>query len=200
MQTLFGQDHLPALNVRFESAHPRDILRWAIEESGLDRIAIASAFQAEGTAVMHMATEIRRDIPVLFLETGFHFAESLAFKQQLTERLGLNVVDLVGTYTVESQGLTFGERLYERDPAHCCDLNKVQPMFRALRDLDAWITAFRRDSAPTRAQAPIVDRYDLEPPAGVALPEGERPAAQSALRPRIRVDRMRAVHPDAVHR
>jgi phosphoadenosine phosphosulfate reductase len=163
MQTLFGQDLVPALNVRFESAHPRDILRWAIEESGLDRIAIASAFQAEGTAVMHMATEIRHDIPVLFLQTGFHFAETLAFKQQLTERLGLNVVDLVGTYTVESQGITFGERLYERDPAHCCDLNKVQPMFRALRDLDAWITAFRRDSAPTRTHAPIIDRYDLEP-------------------------------------
>jgi phosphoadenosine phosphosulfate reductase len=163
MQTLSGTDLATSANERFASADPRDILRWAIEEAGFDRIGVASAFQAEGTVVMHMATEIRRDIPVLFLQTGFHFAETLAFKQQLTERLNLNVIDLVGDFTVESQRETFGDRLYERDPARCCDINKVQPMFRALRDLDAWVTAFRRDSAPSRANAPIVDRYDLEP-------------------------------------
>ena len=60
---------------------------------------------------------IRSDVPVLFLETGFHFAETLAFKEQLTERLGLNVIDLVGQYTVEAQALEFGERLYESDPS-----------------------------------------------------------------------------------
>src|SRR5438874_12044141 len=103
MQTLPGQDLVRTADARFGSAHPRDVLRWAIEEAGFDRIAIASAFQAEGTVVMHMATEIRRDIPVMFLQTGFHFAETLAFKQQLTERLGLNVIDLVGDFTVESQ-------------------------------------------------------------------------------------------------
>jgi phosphoadenosine phosphosulfate reductase len=163
MQTLSGSEPIHALNTRFETAHPRDILRWAIEDAGFDRVALASAFQAEGTVVMHMATEIRGDIPVMFLQTGFHFAETLAFKQQLTERLALNVVDLVGDHTVESQREAFGDRLYERDPGRCCDINKVQPMFRALRELDAWITAFRRDSAPTRATAPIVDRYELEP-------------------------------------
>jgi phosphoadenosine phosphosulfate reductase len=112
---------------------------------------------------MHMASDIRPDIPILFLETGFHFAETLAFKQQLTELLGLNVVELVGEHTVESQERALGPRLYERDPERCCEINKVRPMFEALRGLDAWITAFRRDSSPTRAQAPIVDRYELEP-------------------------------------
>ena len=75
MQTLSGTDLATSANERFASADPRDILRWAIEEAGFDRIGVASAFQAEGTVVMHMATEIRRDIPVLFLQTGFHFAE-----------------------------------------------------------------------------------------------------------------------------
>jgi phosphoadenosine phosphosulfate reductase len=110
-----------------------------------------------------MATEIRPDIPILFLETGFHFAETLAFKEQLTELLGLRVVELVGEHTLESQEAAFGARLYERDPERCCDINKVQPMFEALRGLDGWITAFRRDSSPTRAAAPILDRYELEP-------------------------------------
>ena len=75
--------HLPAglspgavadLNERFERAHPSEILRWALEGSGLDPIAMASAFQADGTVAMHLATAIRPDLPILFLETGFQFA------------------------------------------------------------------------------------------------------------------------------
>jgi phosphoadenosine phosphosulfate reductase len=152
-----------ALNERFESAEPSEVLRWALEDSGLERVAIASAFQAEGTVVIHLATRIRPDVPILFLETGFQFAETLAFKQRLTELLGLNVVDLVGEYSNERQEAEFGPRLYERDPELCCEINKVRPMFEALRGLDAWITSVRRDSSPTRADTPIVDRYELEP-------------------------------------
>lgn len=157
-----SREQTQELNRRFETAHPSEVLRWALLDSGLERIALASAFQAEGTAVMHMAAAIRPDVPVLFLETGFQFAETLAFKQRLTELLGLEVVELIGDHTVESQAEAFGPRLYERDPERCCDINKVQPMLRALRGMDAWITAFRRDSSPTRAHAPIVDRYELE--------------------------------------
>lgn len=163
MQTLLSPAELDGLNLDFERAHPSEILRWTFERSGLERVAIASAFQAEGTVVMHLATMLRPDVPILFLETGFQFAETLAFKEQLAERLGLNVVDLVGEHTVASQEATHGPRLYERDPTLCCEINKVQPMFRALRELDAWITAFRRDSSPTRSDAPIVQRYELEP-------------------------------------
>jgi phosphoadenosine phosphosulfate reductase len=161
--TLLSDDELRALNDRFEDAHPREIVRWALRESGLREIALASAFQAEGTCVMHMATRIRADVPVLFLETGFHFEETLAFKARLTELLDLNVVELTGDHTPASQGQAFGPRLYERDPERCCDINKVQPMLTALRGRDAWVTAFRRDSSPSRATAPIVDRYELEP-------------------------------------
>ncbi len=215
MQTLLPADELVELNTAFEAAHPRQILAWALERSGLDRIAIASAFQAEGTIVMHLATQIRPDIPILFLETGYQFAETLAFKEQLAERMGLNVVDLVGEHTVAEQAEVFGPRLFERDPERCCELNKVQPMFQALRDLDAWITAFRRESSPTRADAPFVQQYELEPdrwivkinpmaawsaPRGVGVPEGERPSPQPALRPGLRVDRLRALHTDAVPR
>jgi phosphoadenosine phosphosulfate reductase len=163
MQTLLPTDELLAMNIAFENAHPREILEWALERSGLERIAIASAFQAEGTIVMHLATQMRPDIPILFLETGYQFAETLAFKEQLAERLSLKVVDLVGEYTVARQAATFGPRLFERDPERCCDMNKVRPMFEALRGLDAWITAFRRESSPTRSDAPFVQQYELEP-------------------------------------
>lgn len=163
MKPLLPEAVVADLNARFEEAHPREILRWALRESGLDRVAIASAFQADGTAVIHMAVHIRPDVPVLFLETGFHFAETLQFKRKLTESLGLNAIELRGDYTPESQARTFGERLYERDPDRCCELNKVIPFTRALHDLDCWVTALRRDSAPTRADTPIVEQYELEP-------------------------------------
>jgi len=162
MHTLLPEHEVRVLNARFESAAAQDIVRWALQDSGIERIALASAFQAEGTCVMHMASMIRPDIEVLFLETGFHFAETLAFKEHLADRLGVTITDLVGAYTVEQQTAEFGERLYERDPALCCEINKVRPMFDALQKLDAWITAFRRDSSPTRANAPILDLYELE--------------------------------------
>jgi phosphoadenosine phosphosulfate reductase len=163
VRILLSAEELASINQTFEEAHPRDVVRWVLDESGLDRVAIASAFQAEGTAVMHMATQIRPDIPILFLETGYQFAETLAIKDRLADLMGLNVVDLVGDYTVERQAEVFGPRLFERDAERCCDLNKVRPMFDALRGLDAWITAFRRDSSPTRADAPFVQQYELEP-------------------------------------
>ena len=161
--TLLSDEALGALNARLEPAHPSEIVRWALEESGLHELALASAFQAEGTCVMHMATRIRPDVPVLFLETGFHFAETLEFKRRVTELLDLNVVELAGEHTPDTQRVTFGPRLYERDPERCCQINKVEPMLEALRGREAWVTAFRRDSSPTRAAAPIVDRYELEP-------------------------------------
>ena len=160
---LLSDDEIASLNVDLETWQPSDILAWALEKSGLEKLAIASAFQTEGTVVIHMATRIRPDVPILFLETGFQFAETLAFKQQLAERLSLNVIDLVGEYSNDRQEAEFGARLFERNPEMCCEINKVRPMFEALRGLDAWVTSVRRDSSPTRADTPIVERYDLEP-------------------------------------
>ena len=163
MRTLLSDQEIADLNLGFEDAQPTDILAWALEHSGLREIAIASAFQTEGTVVIHMATRIRPDVPIMFLETGFQFAETLAFKERLTEQLDLNVRDLVGEYSVDRQEAEFGARLFESNPELCCEINKVRPMFEALRGLDAWITSVRRDSSPTRADTPILERYDLEP-------------------------------------
>jgi phosphoadenosine phosphosulfate reductase len=162
MKTLLADDEIRELNDRFEAEPPQDIVGWALSGSGLERITVASAFQAEGTALMHMAVLIRPEVPVLFLETGFHFAETLAFKERLTELLGINVVELTGDYTVEEQEQAFGPRLYERDPKRCCEINKVAPFSRALRDFDAWMTSMRRDSAWTRRRTPIVSETELD--------------------------------------
>src|SRR5438105_3478097 len=122
MQELLPAAAVDELNARFESERPEEIVRWAVEDSGLDRAAVASAFQAEGTCVIHMATRIRADIPVLFLETGFHFRETLWFRDELAAQLGLEVVELRGDHTPETQAGAFGDRLYERDPNRCCGI------------------------------------------------------------------------------
>ena len=101
------ETQISEINARFEDASPQEILRWVLLESDFERVAVASAFQREGTAIIHMAQRIRPGVPILFLETGFHFAETLAFKERLTELLGLNVVDLTGDHTVESQAQAF---------------------------------------------------------------------------------------------
>ncbi len=163
MQTLLAEDLVRELNARFEREAPEGIVRWVLEQSGLERVAIASAFQAEGTCIIHMATQVRPDVPILFLQTGFHFAETLAFKERLVEQLGLNVIDLIGDHTVESQAEAYGPRLFERDPKLCCELNKVIPFDRALRGYDAWMTSMRRDSAWTRKTTPILSHTELEP-------------------------------------
>ncbi len=152
-------EEVAKVNERLEGEPPESIVRWALLESPMERIAVASSFQAEATAVIHMATRLRPDVPILFLDTGFHFAETLELKERLRRELGLNVVELRGDHTPASQAAAYGERLYERDPALCCELNKVVPLGRALWDYDAWISGLRRDSSPTRAGAPIVDRY-----------------------------------------
>ena len=163
MEPTLSDERVAALNQRFETAHPSEIVRWALAEAGFERIALASAFQAEGTAVMHMAAQAKPGVRVLFLDTGFHFEETLRHKERVAELLDIEVVDLRGDWTPETQATEFGERLYESDPERCCDINKVQPMLEALRELDCWVTAYRRDSSPTRANAPIVDSYELEP-------------------------------------
>jgi len=163
MQTRLDDRILSDLNRQFDASPPEEIVRWALSEPSLKRVAIASAFQVEGTCLIHMAVQARPNVPILFLETGFHFAETLAFKERLTEQLGLNVVDLTGDYTVERQTQEFGARLYERDPKRCCELNKVLPFARGLRDYDAWMTSMRRDSAWTRKRTSIVSQTELEP-------------------------------------
>lgn len=163
MERPLTESRIHELNERFEGQPPEATLRWLLEEAAVPRVAAASAFQAEGTCLLDMAVAIRPDLPVLFLDTGFHFKETLAFRDQLVRRLHLNVVSLGGEHTPESQAAAFGDRLYESDPDLCCRLNKVLPFTRALHHYDAWITALRRDSSPRRAGTPILEQYELEP-------------------------------------
>ena len=139
-----------------ERAHPRDILSWAT--STIDRLAIATSFGSSGLVLLHLLRSIEPNLPVLFLDTGFHFPETIEFKERVQEEWGLKVVELRGAHdSPEGQAQTYGPRLYSRDPDLCCSINKVAPLQEALEEYDGWISGIRREQSPLRVRTPIIE-------------------------------------------
>src|SRR5437879_8540392 len=114
------------------------------------RACVTCSFQAECMVVVDLLVAERPDIPVLFLETGYHFPETYAYRDQITERLRLNLINLSSKLSVAQQESQFGI-LYQSAPDRCCGMRKVEPLFRGLEDYGVWFTALRRGQGPTAA-------------------------------------------------
>ena len=145
------------LNKDFETKSSEDIIRWAVEEFGKD-VAMSTSFGAESAVLLHLATQVKPDLPVLFTNTGFHFKETLEHRDYLVRRLKLNLRELTPEIPNEQFLAQYG-KLYERDPDACCAMNKIAPFEKALKDYKAWITGIRRGQASTRQAAPFVENY-----------------------------------------
>ena len=152
------------LNERFEKAQPQEIIDWAISEFR-PKIALTSSFQTESIVLLDMVSKIDKSMPILFLETGWHFKETLEFKNEVIKRFGLtNVIDLKAdpakreTFNQESNN-----KPYETNPDYCCQINKVEPLERALQIYDAWISGIRRSQSKTRKDIKIVEEYSSGP-------------------------------------
>jgi phosphoadenosine phosphosulfate reductase len=118
-----------------------------------DAPCVTSSFQAECVVLVHMLREVRPDIPVLFLDTVHHFAETLAYRDQLVEQWGLNLVTL--------RAADPSPGLWQRDTSACCARHKVGPLFSALEAYDVWFTGLRRDQSPSRAHLAEVEPFRL---------------------------------------
>jgi len=127
---------------------------------------VTCSFQTECMALVDLVIAQKPDIPVLFLETGYHFPETYAYRDQMTERLHLNLVNLSSKQSVAAQESQFGI-LYQSAPDRCCGMRKVEPLFRGLEDYGLWFTALRREQSPTRANLQAVDNFRL--PSGKEL-------------------------------
>jgi phosphoadenosine phosphosulfate reductase len=127
---------------------------------------VTCSFQAEDMVVLLMARELQPDIPVLFLETGYHFDEVYKYRDEMTARYRLNLVNVEPVESVAQQEAKFG-LLYQSQPDHCCKLRKVGPLFGALERYDTWFTGLRRVQSPTRANLQIFDEFPL--PSGKKL-------------------------------
>lgn len=140
----------------FENAAPQTIIAWGIENFWPD-IALSSSFQTHSLPLLHMAIQIRRDIRILFLETGMHFWETLFFREALEMKWNLNVVDLRPDDRWNHFLQMHWRELPHQDPNLCCYLRKVQPMQKAMEGMRAWITGIRRDQTKERAAARILE-------------------------------------------
>lgn len=129
---------------------------------------ITCSFQSEDMAVLSLLIERMPQIPVLFLETGYHFAEVYAYRDEMTQKYNLNLVNVMPEQTVVEQENEFG-KLNQTAPDRCCKMRKVGPLFRALENYDSWFTGLRRVQSPTRANLQIEDVFPL--PSGKSIPK-----------------------------
>lgn len=143
-----------------EDADARDILDWAV--GAVPRLVVTSSFGAESAVLLHLLAGVARDVPVLFLDTGLHFDQTLGYRRDLARDLGLTVIDVRPALTPAAQADRYGDRLWERDPDACCGLRKTAPLRAALRAFDGWASGLRRAQTPERADTPVVEarRHD----------------------------------------
>jgi phosphoadenosine phosphosulfate reductase len=144
------------LNAELRDAEPQQILSAAIDLLG-DRLALVSSFGAESAVLLHMAAALKSDIPVLFLDTGMLFGQTLDYRQRLVARLGLaDVRDLRPQY----QDLAVHDPsadLWKTDTDTCCHIRKVLPLDRALAGFDGWITGRKRFQGGNRVRLKVVE-------------------------------------------
>lgn len=148
------------LNEEFEKKKPEEIIAWALEEfSG--RLAMTSSFGPESGVLLHMASQMDPALPVLFLETGYHFPETLEYRNALVRLFGLkNVIDLKADSKRKAEVVKQYEGVpYEKNPDLCCQINKVEPLDRAMQDYGAWMSGIRRQQTDFRKAVRIVEEY-----------------------------------------
>jgi len=144
------------LSEEFEARSPQEIVTWAIDRFW-PQIAMSCSFQTQSMPLLHMATRIRRDLLIFFLDTGYHFWDTLIFREQVASGWKLNVLDLYRDPRWNHFSRQHTRSLPLEDPDLCCFLNKVQPMQKALSDMQAWISGIRRDQTAARAHARILE-------------------------------------------
>ncbi len=136
-----------------DGAPALDILGWAAETFG-PRLCVTSSMA--DAVVAHLASRALPGVDVLFLDTGYHFPETIGTRDAVGAVLDVNVITLTPGRTVAQQDAEFGPRLYERNPDLCCAMRKVEVLEAGLAPYDAWATGLRRDESPTRAGTPVV--------------------------------------------
>ena len=139
---------------QYEGASALEILGWADEQFGTQWCVASSMADA---VMPHLAAQIRPGVDVVFLDTGYHFAETIGMRDAVGAMLPITIKSALPRQTVAEQDASFGARLYERNPDMCCALRKVNPLRKALSGYRAWASGLRRDEATTRADAKVIE-------------------------------------------
>ncbi|MBD0322473.1 MAG: phosphoadenylyl-sulfate reductase [Aldersonia sp.] len=146
-----------------DGASAQELLRWT-EDTFANGASGATGYRSgyivasnmQDAVLVHLAAQIHPGVDVLFLDTGYHFAETIGTRDAVAAVYGVNIVDAEPEQTVEQQDRLLGKNLFASDPGECCRLRKVVPLRNTLRSYSAWVTGIRRVESPTRANAPLV--------------------------------------------
>ncbi|OBK77829.1 phosphoadenylyl-sulfate reductase [Mycobacterium sp. 1164985.4] len=136
-----------------EGASANDLLRWTDENFGGNYV-VASNMQ--DAVLIDLAAKVRPGVDILFLDTGYHFVETIGTRDAVEAVYDVNIVNVTAEKSVAEQDELFGKDLFAREPNECCRMRKVEPLSKALRGYSAWVTGIRRVEAPTRANAPLI--------------------------------------------
>jgi phosphoadenosine phosphosulfate reductase len=150
----------------FDAGAAEEVIGRVLASRGDSRLCLTCSFQAEDIIVLHMLRKHLPEIPVLFLETGYHFAATYEFRDRLAREWQLNLVNVVPRRTVAEQESELGT-LYREEPTKCCQLRKVEPLMDALEPFEIWFTGLRREQSPTRKNLKKVEQHRL--PTGKSL-------------------------------
>lgn len=152
-------EELRALSDSFEGQPAQAVLAYALERY-FPRIVLACSFGAEDVVLVDMIRAINPRTPLFYLDTDFLFPETYGVRDRIVAKYGLappQVIQVKSRLTPKDQAAQYGEALWLRDPDQCCQLRKVEPLTRVLSGYSAWITGIRRDQAPTRAHARVIE-------------------------------------------
>jgi phosphoadenosine phosphosulfate reductase len=146
-----------ALDRALRTASPAEVIEAALQAVGRERLALVSSFGTESAALLKVMADVDPAIPVVFLDTGWLFEETLAYRDTLIEKLGLrdvrSIKPLEETLTREDPD----RELWFSDPDACCRIRKVEPLARALKPFAAWINGRKRFQGGARADIPVVE-------------------------------------------
>ena len=145
------------LSMKYTGFNAPEILRAAITDDFAGRIALVSSFGAEAAALLHLVSEVDKSVPVIFLDTGKHFSQTLSYRKKLTNHLGLKDVRVIGPATQAVEQRDSEGDLWQHDADACCALRKVEPLNNALAPFDAWITGRKQFHGGGRIKLPVFE-------------------------------------------
>jgi phosphoadenosine phosphosulfate reductase len=148
------------LALELETLAAEQALEAVLAANTSTRVCITSSFQAEDMIVTQLLKNRMPDVPVLFLDTGYHFPQTYEYRDRMTRQWSLNLVNVLPAQTVAEQESAFGI-LYRSEPTRCCQLRKVEPLMRALEPFDVWFTGLRREQSPTRKNLKKLELHRL---------------------------------------
>ncbi|MGF6822905.1 phosphoadenosine phosphosulfate reductase [Microbacterium sp. ZKA21] len=154
LAALAEQGNIELGSLTDHEASAAEVVAWVARNFGADAAAVACSMA--DAALPHLVAEQLPGVDVLFLDTGYHFTETYATRDEVERALDVRIVDVTPDQTVAEQDAEFGAKLFERDAALCCARRKVAPLQDALGGYELWFTGVRRDEAPTRTNTPLV--------------------------------------------